>query len=190
MRKFPCFALILICLFVIRADTKILAFTVSAEVQKSSVVNLPRDFVRTYINDLSVYPRFFPDIISVKKLNDSESEWHYNVEAPLSPTISLTFLLKSKLSTPSIMVLESVSPEPDYLYCKAVFDSLNAASTKVTMKFKIRMTRENPSDIHFLAGILGEDFISVRMKDKLDGDMDTFIEDATEDMYNKYNAAH
>lgn len=190
MRKFLFPAFIFMCLLVLRLDTKTLAFTVSAEVQKSSVVNLPRDFVRTCINDLSVYPRFFPDIVSVKKLNDKESEWHYNVEAPLSPTISLTFLLKSKLSTPSIMVLESVNPEPDYFYCKAVFDSLNASSTKVTMKFKIRMTRENPSDIHFLAGILGEDFISTRMKDKLDGDMDTFIEDATEDMYNKYNATH
>ena len=190
MRNVLFVAFILIYSISLRADTKSLAFTVSAEVQKSSVVNLPRDFVRTYINDLSVYPRFFPDIVSVKKLNDSESEWHYNVKAPLSPTISLTFLLKSKLSTSSIMVLESVSLEPDYLYCKAVFDSLNASSTKVTLKFKIRMTRENPSDIHFLAGILGEDFISTRMKDKLDGDMDTFIEDATKDMYNKYNATH
>ena len=61
---------------------------------------------------------------------------------------------------------------------------------KVTLKFKIRMTREDPSDIHFLAGILGEDFISARMKDKLDGDMDTFIEDATEDMHNKYQKSH
>ena len=190
MRKILLLALILLFSPVLLVDSEAAAFTVSAEVQKSSVVDLPRDFVRTYINALSIYPRFFPDIVSVKKLNGTESEWHYNVEAPLSPTISLTFILKSKLSTPSLMVLESVNPEPDYLYCKAVFDSLNASSTKVTLKFKIRMTREDPSDIHFLAGILGEDFISARMKDKLDGDMDTFIEDATEDMHNKYQKSH
>jgi uncharacterized membrane protein len=190
MRNIVCAAIILFTSAVLNADTKSLAFTVSAEVEKSSVVDLPRDFVRTYINNFDIYPRFFPDMVSVKKLNDKESEWHYNVEAPLSPTISLTFLLESKQSTPSLMVLESVNPEAEYLYCKAVFDSLNASSTKVTLLFKIRMTREHASDIHFLAGILGEDFISARMKDKLDGDMDTFIEKATEDMYSKFNSTH
>jgi uncharacterized membrane protein len=190
MRKTLIIAVVLFSSAILHADVKLLTFTISAEVEKSSVIDLPRDFVRTYINDLSIYPRFFPDIVSVKKLNDKESEWHYDVKAPLSPTISLTFLLESKLSTPSLMVLESVNPEPDYLYCKAKFDSLSEASTKVTLQFKIRMTREHASDIHFLAGILGEDFISARMKDKLDGDMDTFIEKATEDMYNIYRKSH
>jgi uncharacterized membrane protein len=81
MRKILLLALILLFSPVLLVDSEAAAFTVSAEVQKSSVVDLPRDFVRTYINDLSIYPRFFPDIVSVKKLNGTESEWHYNVEA-------------------------------------------------------------------------------------------------------------
>lgn len=190
MRKVLFVSVLLISSAVLHADANLLSFTISAEVQKSSVVNLPRDFVRTYINDLSIYPRFFPDITSVKKLNDKESEWHYTVDAPLAPAIYLTFLLESKQSTPSLMVLESINPEPDYLFCKAAFDSLGESSTKVTLSFKIRMTREHASDIHFLAGILGENFISARMKDKLEGDMDTFIEKATEDMYRKYRKSH
>jgi uncharacterized membrane protein len=190
MRKILFFAVILAFPATLRADVKLLTFTISAEVEKSSVIDLPRDFVRTYINNLSIYPEFFPDIVSVKKLNDKQSEWHYTVDAPLAPAINLTFLLESKQSTSSLMVLESVNPEPDYLYCKAVFDSLSSSSTKVTLSFKIRMTREKASDIHFLAGILGENFISARMKDKLDGDMETFIEKATEDMYSKYQNSH
>jgi uncharacterized membrane protein len=175
---------------ILQADTRVITFTISAEVEKSSIVDLPRDFVRRYINDLSVYPKYFPDIMSVKKNNDMESVWVYRIDAPLAPAFYLTFTLELAKSTSSEMVLESKNPETDYLYCKAVFDSLGELSTNVTLIFKIRLTREKASDIHFLAGILGENFISARMKDKLDGDMETFIENATEDMHRKFGKSH
>jgi hypothetical protein len=171
-------------------NTKILSFTIAAEVEKSSVVDLPEEFIRNYIKDLSIYPRYFPDILSVKKNNDIESIWTYQIDAPLSPTVYLSFTLELIKSSSNEMVLESKTPEPDYLYCRAHLDSLSESSTKVSMKFKIKLTREKASDIHFLAGILGEDFISARMKEKLDGDMETFIENATKDMQRKYGKSH
>ncbi len=162
------------------------SFTVSAEVEKSRIVDLPRDFIRNYIDELSIFPKFFPDIVSVNILNDRESKWIYAVDAPLAPTYNLNFILVKRESTQGIMFLESKDSEPDYLYCKAIFDSLGLSSTNVSIKFKIKMTRENASDVHFLAGLLGEDFISARMRDKLDGDLETFIDRATNDMFKKY----
>lgn len=166
------------------------SFTISAEVEKSSVVDLPKVFVREYIKELSIFPKYFPDIVSVKTLNNTESEWVYAVDAPLASTYYLTFILVEKESTPGVMLLESKVPEPDYLFCRAVFDSLGENSTKVSITFKIKMTRENASDVHFMAGLLGENFISSQMKDKLDGDLETFIERATNDMYKKYKNSH
>jgi hypothetical protein len=165
-------------------------FTVSAEVEKSAQVDLPRTFVRNYINDLGIYPRYFPDILSVTKNNDTESVWVYTVDAPLAPTLYFTFTLEQKTSTLDSMVLESKTPKPDYLYCQAVFDSLGESSTSVTLTFKLSMTREKASEIHFMAGILGENFISARMKDKLEGDMETFIENAVNDMHRKFKKSH
>jgi hypothetical protein len=165
-------------------------FTISAEVEKSSVVDMPKIFVRDYIKDLNIFPKYFPDIVSVKTLDNAESEWVYAVDAPLAPTYYLKFILVEKESTPDVMLLESKVPEPDYLFCKAVFDSLGENSTRVSIKFKIKMTRENASDVHFMAGLLGENFISARMKDKLDGDLESFIERAIKDMYKKYNKSH
>jgi hypothetical protein len=170
--------------------TGIGSFTISAEVEKSSVVDLPKGFVREYIKNLNIFPKYFPDIVSVKTINDTESEWVYAVDAPLASTYYLTFILVEKESTPGVMLLESKNPEPDYLFCKAVFDSLGENSTNVSINFKIKMTRENASDVHFMAGLLGENFISAQMKNKLDGDLETFIERATKDMYKKYNKSH
>ncbi len=189
MKKVLFLAILLsISISFLKADTG--NFTISAEVEKSAVVNLPKEFVRNYIKDLDIYPRFFPDIVSVKTMNDSESEWVYAVDSPLASTFYLTFVLVEKQSTSDIMLLESKNPEPDYLFCKAEFDSLGESSTNVTLNFKIKMTREKASDIHFMAGLLGENFISAQMKEKLDDDMETFIEKATKDMYKKNKNGH
>ncbi len=187
-KYFPAILLSFLLIGTLIAETG--TFTISAEVEKSSVVDLPKDFVREYIKELNIFPKYFPDIVSVKTLNDKESEWVYAVDAPLASTYYLTFILVEKESTPSVMFLESKDLEPDYLFCKAVFDSLGESSTNVSIVFKIKMTRENASDVHFMAGLLGEGFISSQMQNKLDGDLETFIDRATKDMYKKYNKSH
>jgi uncharacterized membrane protein len=169
---------------ILRAETY--NFTVSAEVEKSSVVNLPKDKVREYISDLSIYPKFFPDIVSVKPLNNYESEWTYRIDAPLASPYYLTFVLVEKSISPDIMILESKDSVTDLLLCKASFAAAGDNRTTVIINFKISMTRENASDIHFLAGILGEGFISDRMHDKLEDDLETFIQRSTKDMYKKF----
>ena len=189
--KLNFFTAILLSFLLIRhVYTETASFTVSAEVEKSSVVDLPRDFVRNYIKDLSIFPKYFPDIVSVKPFNDTESEWVYAVDAPLAPVYYVNFILVEKQSTQDVMFLESKDTLPNYLYCKADFDSLGENSTRVSINFKIKMTRENASDVHFLAGLLGEGFISSRMEEKLNSDLETFIERATKDMYKKNKKSH
>ncbi len=71
----------------------------------------------------------------------------------------------------------------DYLYCRGILTAVNENKTKISFVFKISMTREKASDIHFLAGVLGEKFLSEQMKDKLESDLETFISKASKDMY-------
>jgi uncharacterized membrane protein len=70
----------------------------SAEVERTASISLDKDFIAQYIKDLQIYPKFFPNIVSVNKLNDTESEWLYLVEAPLATPYNLNHLyLKIKL---------------------------------------------------------------------------------------------
>lgn len=158
------------------------SFTLSAEVERSLTVNIEKSFVSEYIQNLEIYPKFFPNIVSVKEINKSESEWIYKVEAPLAPSYYLNFILQNKSSGDSLL-FESIDKERDYLYCSVVLLEISEAKTFVSYVFKIRMTRENASDIHFLAGLLGEKFLSERMREKLEVDLGTFISRATKDMY-------
>jgi len=165
----------------IKAET--VSFTLAAEVERNASINLDKNFIYTYVKDLSIYPKFFPNIVSVTKTNETESEWLYRVEAPLAAPYNLTFLLTDKSSSPDTLLFESKDKLIDYLYCSAVLTQTAEKKTKIAFVFKISMTREKASDIHVLAGILGEKFLSEQMKSKLEGDLETFISKASKDMY-------
>ena len=158
-------------------------FTLSADVEKSATLNLPKDIVTNYIRNIDIYPKFFPDIVSVTKINDKESEWLYRIKAPLASAYNLTFLLEDRSPSDDTLFLQSKDSTKDFLFCKAYFASADENRTQITMRFHIRMTRDKASEVHFMAGLLGESFLSERMKEKLEGDMDTFISAVTKDMY-------
>lgn len=159
------------------------SFTISAEVNRNSTVNLPLEFVSQYIKNLEIYPKFFPHIISVIRLGDAQSEWIYRVEAPLSSPYNVKFILQDRSPSTDTLLFESIDKEKDYLYCSAVLSKINDWKTKVDFLFKISMTRDKASDVHILAGILGEKFLSEKMKERLEGDLEDFISDAVKDMY-------
>ncbi len=181
MKSILLFVLIIAVNFIpLKAET--VSFTMSAEVVRNASISLDKDFIAQYIKDLQIYPKFFPSIVSVNKLNDIESEWLYLVEAPLATPYNLTFILEDK-SSGDTLLFESKDKVKDYLYCRGILTQVNEKKTKISFEFKISMTREKASDVHFLAGILGEKFLSEQMKDKLEGDLETFISKATKDMY-------
>ena len=159
------------------------SFTISAEVTRSSNVNLDVEFISKYIRILDIYPKYFPNITSVTKLSDSTSEWVYRVVAPFASPYDVKFVLVDKSPSADTLLFESVVKTPDYLYCNAVLTKTSDLKTMVNFQFKISMTREKASDIHFLAGILGEKFLSEKMTERLEGDLEEFISKAVKDMY-------
>ncbi len=179
------FTKVLLLLLITTAFTKseTVSFTLQAEVERNTSINLNKDFIYTYIKELSIYPKFFPNIVSVARLNDTESEWLYRVEAPLAAPYNLTFVLEDKSPSPDTLLFESKDKLLDYLYCRAALTQIGEKKTKISFVFKISMTREKATDIHVLAGILGEKFLSEQMKSKLEGDLETFISKASKDMY-------
>lgn len=165
----------------LRSETA--GFTLSAEVERTTSINLDKDFISAYIKNLEIYPRFFPNVISVLQLNERESEWLYRIEAPLASPYNLSFVLEDKSAASDTLLFESKDKAWDYLFCRGILTQVSEKKTRIVFLFKISMTREKASDIHFLAGVLGEKFLSEQMKAKLEGDLETFISKATKDMY-------
>jgi uncharacterized membrane protein len=159
-------------------------FTISAEVENKTTINLSQKIVHDYFEDLTIYPKFFPDMVSVTDKGNNQSEWTYRVDYPLAEAWNAVFE-QFKKGTSENLLFESNSTDQNYLKCNASFTSVSSNRTLVDIYIKVVLTREKASDIHFLAGVLGEKLISEKMKSKLDDDLQTFIDNISADIYKK-----
>ena len=150
-------------------------FPVSASVKKSMVFDVKINKVSEFMKDISVFKKNFPGIISVDKKGEKESEWTYEVDAPLSSPMRMTFLLVERSNSENDIVYESKNPKPDYFRCNAVLKEAVNNTTKMSVSIKISMSRESGSDVHFLAPILGEKFISKQMKKQISENLGVFL---------------
>lgn len=154
----------------VRAD-----FTVSAEVTRSAVYSADLNKVSEYFKNISVYQKNFPGIISVKRLSGNESQWTYEIKAPMASPVRMPFVLVEKAATEDYMVFESKNPYPDYFKCTAKLITLSENETRISITISLKMVRENATDVHFMAPILGEKFISKEMKKDITEDLTTFL---------------
>jgi hypothetical protein len=169
--------LIVSILFIVFSFIKIsrAEFTVSADVTDGTVFKVNISRVTEYFKDISVFERNFPGIVSVKKLGDKESEWVYEIDAPLTSPVRMPFILVETISTDEYKVFESKTKTPDYFRCSARMVSLGEEETRIVISIKIKMVRESGSEVHFMAPILGEKFISREMKKDLAKALSTFL---------------
>jgi len=174
---------IIIAVTVLSLKASDASFTLSADVTRNTTIKLDMEYISAFIKNLEIYPKFFPNIVSVKQLDEKQSEWIYKVVAPLASPYNVLFVLEDKSPSADTLLFESIDKVKDYLYCRAVLTAVEEKKTRVDFLFKISMTREKASEIHILAGILGEKFLSDKMKDRLEGDLEEFISKASKDMY-------
>ncbi len=150
-------------------------FTVSAEVTNGAVFKTSLSKLSEYFKNIKIYEKYFPGIISVKDFGNKESEWVYEVDAPLSSPVKMAFTLSEKVSSEDYIVYETKNSTSDYFRCTARLVSMGENETRISISIKIKMVRESASDVHFMAPILGEKFISKEMKKDLSEALSTFL---------------
>jgi hypothetical protein len=182
--QLPRYLLITILLFIFsfqlaRGNNSI--FTISAEIEKTVIIGADKKAVTDYIKNVDNYPKDFPDVISVQHTG-SNIELLYQVESPLTSPFEITFILTQRSNNADDIILESVNPEPDYFFSRSTFKDLGSSRTSVNVNLKVLIKREKASDINIIAGILGEDFISSRMRYKLKSSLETFLSNVSDEL--------
>ena len=157
-------------------------FKVSASVKKSITFSSNIDRVSAYMKNLDVYKKNFPGIVNVKKLEDRQSEWTYEIDAPLSSPMQMSFVLVEKSFSDYFIIYESKNSATDYFRCAAVLEPASENSTVITISISIRMKRESGSDVHFLAPVLGEKFISKEMRKQIEKNLTSFLDNCRREL--------
>jgi hypothetical protein len=162
-------------------------FTIYAEVEKSQIINLPYDYLDLKLRDLSIYQKYYPGMIDVKRIDNKRTSWTYEIDMPLSKNYKTTYILEERSPQKGVLIYETLNNSNDYMFCQASLTQIDINKTELKIKMIIKTVREKGSDIHFLAPLLGQNFISKKMQDKLEEDMNIFFEKVINEFYTEYN---
>jgi hypothetical protein len=165
-------------------------FTVDASTTASYTVSVSRESLRGYVDDIGLFARNMPGVVGVTPLGDGTYLYQTEKEIPLSASLKTDFIIQKETIGDSVTVYRSVNPEdPNYMCCRVCISPVDPERTSIAIQLRIRLSRDNPSEIHWLAPILGESFISRQMTGDMEEMLQTFIERSNQELYARLRPA-
>jgi hypothetical protein len=159
-------------------------FVAEAAAEASYNVEVNREALRGYVDDIGLFARNMPGVIEVRPLGDSTYLYRTERDIPLAGTMQTDFRIRKRMEADSVTTYESVDRDDNnYMLCRVVIRPLDASSTSIRIQLRLQLSREQASDVHWLAPILGSEFISEQMRKDLASMLDTFIERSNQELY-------
>ncbi len=160
------------------------AFIVDASTEATYKVELSRETLRGYVDDIGLFARNMPGVVAVRPLGSNKYLYQTEKTLPLAGKMSTDFLIQKSVIGDSVTLYRSVSIEdPNYMSCRVMISPLSEESTQIQIRLRLRLSRANASDIHWLAPVLGNGFISDRMQEDMEDMLKTFIERSNKELY-------
>ena len=163
-------------------------FTVDASASISYNVELSREALRGYVDDIGLFARNMPGVVGVTPRGDNQYLYQTEKQIPLAGALATDFLIQKHADSDSVTSYRSVdAADNNYMACRVVIRPVEAERTSITISLRVRLRRENASEIHWLAPILGEEFISRQMTEDLVAMLDEFVERSNNELYGRLN---
>lgn len=159
-------------------------FTVDASAETSYNVEIAREALKGYVDDIGLFERHMPGVVSVEPTGVDRYRYITEKELPLAGTMRTEFLIQKFVYGDSVTVYRSTDLNAlNYMYCRVRISPAGATNTTITIALRVRLSREDASEVHWMAPILGADFINDQMSKDLDDMLAMFVESSNEELY-------
>ncbi|MBI5647891.1 MAG: SRPBCC family protein [Ignavibacteriae bacterium] len=160
-------------------------FTVEASSSIKYSVDIPIERIKAYGDDIGLLSRNMPGVTAIQQIAPNRYLYKTRKSVPLSSDMKLDFTIERSLSGETT-VYESVQPnDPNYMRCAVRLVPLGESRTGFEISLRLRLQREDASDVHWLAPIVGEKFLSEQMSDDMKEMLEEFKQRASAELYNK-----
>jgi carbon monoxide dehydrogenase subunit G len=160
-------------------------FTVEASASTSYTVAVSREALRTYVDDIGLFARNMPGVVAVTPIGNGRYLYQTEKSIPLSKPLKTDFLITKESVGDSLTIYRSVNTDDhSFMMCRVGIRPHGEDSTTIEIQLRVRLSRENASEVHWLAPILGEAFISEQMTKDMDDMLREFVEKSNEELYN------
>jgi hypothetical protein len=159
-------------------------FTVDASSETSYNVDINREALKGYVDDIGLFQRHMPGVVSVEPLGNDRYLYVTEKELPLAGNMRTEFLIQKFVYGDSVTVYRSANLDAhNYMYCRVKIIPEGATNTIIAIALRVRLSREDASEVHWMAPILGADFINDQMTKDLDDMLAVFVERSNAELY-------
>ena len=164
-------------------------FVVDASAEISYNVSISREDLRLFVDDIGLFRRNMSGVVGVDSLGENTYLYRTSREVPLKGRMDADFVIKRTVANDTVTVYRTPDVrDPNWMECRVELRPVGEKETSITLHLRLRMEREHGYEVHWLAPIVGADFISERMKEDLTDMLREFAEKSSQELYRRFSA--
>ena len=154
-------------------------FRVRAEFRDDLVISANVERVRAFFADLQNFVRFMPGVESVSEEEGNAARWNVRADIALVGRMQGEFALMRRDDSPLRIEWGPAEDEKENLLRYAIsFEEEATSKTHVRFALRVELRRQRASELHLMAGLIGERRISEGIQEDVDLMVRTFLKRA------------
>ncbi|MBL8149608.1 MAG: hypothetical protein JNN15_06740 [Blastocatellia bacterium] len=158
-------------------------FTIQARIEKKYQLSAEKNRLYEFFSDINSYPRYMPDIFhKVEPIKGTVSLWTLKIDVSAGSPLVVKVELDKKGDEASLIAYEPLTNSQNHLALKIKLgeSSLGLSKTDLIFILEIKLERNRSSEVHPLAGLLGEKAINKIVQKHAEGYIDDFVKSGEE----------
>ena len=154
-------------------------FRVRAEFRDDLVIAANGKLVRAFFADLQNFVRFMPGVESISEIGGNAARWNVRADVALVGRMQGEFALMRRDDSPLRIEWGPAEDEKENLLRYAIsFEAEATSKTHVRFALRVELRRQRASELHLMAGLIGERRISEGIQEDVDLMVRTFLKRA------------
>ena len=154
-------------------------FRVRAEFRDELEIGARGERVRAFLSDPQTFARLMPGIESITEADGKVLLWTMRADVPLIGAMRGQFALTQVDDTASRLEWgPAPGEEKDLLRYAISFEERGRASTFVRVALRVELRRSRATELHLMAGLIGESRISAGIGERVAKMMKTYLKGA------------
>lgn len=161
-------------------------FQVEASGHLQYTIDIPLEQLRAHADDIGLLARNMPGVVGISQRGPNTYFYRTRKSVPLASDLAIDFLI-GKSNDGSATIYESLrADDPNYMRCVVRVSAAGDSRSTIDISLRLRLQRESGSDVHWMAPIVGEKFISERMSEDLVDMLAEFKTKSSEELYARF----
>jgi len=163
-------------------------FVVDASAQIAFTVDISRDDLRLFVDDLGLFRRNMAGVVGVDSLDQNTYLYRTSREIPLQGRMDVDFVIRRTVANDTLTVYHTPDVhDPNWMECRVELVPVGKGQTSIKIALRLRMEREHGYEVHWLAPIVGAEFINDRMKEDLAEMLREFADKSSKELYQRFS---